>query len=192
MAMSEGKDLCAFCRIPPPKSDEEEIKRTKKLMDKGNGKAFNMLGGYYAQGVMGMPQDWNKAHELYLKAGELGSANGYYNLGNSYDLGTGVEVNKKKSKYYWELAAMMGFVSARYNLGIMEGRAEYGHRAINHFTLAAKAGHEKALSMVKLGYMDGLITKDEYTSTLRAYQKIQDEMKSDAREKAETSGIYRN
>ena len=30
--------------------------------------------------------------------------------------------------------------------------------------------------------MDGMITKDEYASTLRAYQKRHDEMKSDTRD----------
>ena len=34
MKMSEGKDLCAFCRMPPPSSAEESIKRLKNLMEK--------------------------------------------------------------------------------------------------------------------------------------------------------------
>ena len=33
--------------------------------------------------------------------------------------------------------------------------------------------------------MDGHITKDEYANTLREYQKSQDEMNSDARDKAQ-------
>ena len=72
MKMSEGKDLCAFCRTPYATSDEEHIKRLKKLMAKGNGDAFSMLASYYARGIMGMPQDQQKANELLLKAGELG------------------------------------------------------------------------------------------------------------------------
>jgi hypothetical protein len=32
--------------------------------------------------------------------------------------------------------------------------------------------------------MDGIVIKDEYANTLRAYQTIQKEMKSDTREKA--------
>ena len=32
--------------------------------------------------------------------------------------------------------------------------------------------------------MDGYVTKEEYANTLREYQKSQDEMKSDARDKA--------
>ena len=36
--------------------------------------------------------------------------------------------------------------------------------------------------------MNGFVTKDEYEKTLRAYQKMQDEMKSDQRDKAEATG----
>ena len=38
-------------------------------MDKSNADAYYQLAGYYSQGL---PQDWEKANELYLKAGELG------------------------------------------------------------------------------------------------------------------------
>ena len=41
-------------------------------MEKGNGMAFFVLAGYYAQGVNDVPQDEAKADELYLKAGQLG------------------------------------------------------------------------------------------------------------------------
>jgi len=137
-----------------------------------------MLGGY------GMPQDRVKANELYLKAGELGSSSGYFNLGIAYHEGNGVEVDMKKAKHYWELAAMMGHIHARHNLGYIEEDAGKIERAYRHLLLAAKAGHEEALSNIKLGFEDGFITKDEYASTLRAHQKIQDEMKSDERDKA--------
>ena len=51
--MNENKDICAFCRTPPPKSNEETINRLKKLMDKGNAYACNGLGFHYAseQGI---------------------------------------------------------------------------------------------------------------------------------------------
>ena len=64
--------------------------------------------------VEGMPQDWAKANELYLKAGELGCADAYFNLGDAYDTGTCVDIDKKKAKLYLKIAAMNGCVSARY------------------------------------------------------------------------------
>ena len=68
-------------------SDEENVKRVMQLMEKGDANAFYQLGGYYGQGILGLPQDEAKANELYLKAGELGCAEAYYNLGNSYNNG---------------------------------------------------------------------------------------------------------
>ena len=37
---------------------------------------------------------------------------------------------------------------------------------------------------VKGGYKNGYVTKEEYANTLRSYQKSQEEMKSNARDKA--------
>ena len=67
-ARGKGKiDLCAFCRVPEATSDEENVKRTMKLIKAGNADAFYNFGGYYARGE-GMPRDLAKANELYLKA----------------------------------------------------------------------------------------------------------------------------
>ena len=87
MDESGAKGLCPFCKTPPASSVEEEVKRVMKLMEKGNAYAFYMLAGLYGQGAMGMPQDWAKANELLFKAGQLGCAVAYFNLGNSYDVG---------------------------------------------------------------------------------------------------------
>jgi len=171
MKMSEGKDLCAFCRTPTVTYDEDTIKRVKNLMDKGNSEAFNTLAGIYYRGLMGMPQDYQKANELYLKAGELGCAEGYYNLGNSYVNGDGVEVDTKKAQHYYELAAIMGDLDARYNLGSDEHRAGNQHRAMKHFVMAAKAGDKESLNEVKEMFIQEVVTKDEYASTLRAYHE---------------------
>ena len=181
---SKNMKLCPFCKAPPPRSKEEEVARVKKLMEKGNPSAYNNLAGDYAQGINGMPQDWAKANELFLKAGELGYANGYYNLGNAYRLGNGVEIDKKKAKHYFELAAMNGHVIARNNLGAVEYEAGNQQRAYKHCLIAARAGDKFSLDSVKRGYMAGHITKEEYANTLRAYQQSQDETKSEARDKA--------
>ena len=182
-----GLDLCAFCRTPAPTSEKEHKKRLNKLKESGG--AFLNFASYYARGSMGMPQDYQKSNELLLKAGELGCAAAYLNLGNSYYFGHGAEVDKKKAKHYYELAAMGGNVEARHCLGILEGKAGNYHRAFKHTTIAARTGHTEALDLVKKGYMHGDVTKDEYANTLRAYHDQQKEMKSDARDKA--AEVYR-
>ena len=91
--MVEGKvggkvvPICAFCRTPLPTSDEEQNKRVKKLTDRNHPYSFNFLAGAYDQGLRGLSQDRQKANKLYLKAGEFGCAEGYYNLGIAHDRG---------------------------------------------------------------------------------------------------------
>ena len=194
MIESEGDDsLCAFCRTPDAKSIEEEVARAKKLMEKGNADAYAQLAGYFARGRMGTPQNWAKANELYLKAGELGCAEAYHNLGNSYDNGRGVEIDEKKAKHYWELAAMGGCVFARHNLGCAEEEAGNNQRAMKHFLISARVGDKDSLDKVTSGFRSGIITKDEYEEALRTYHNSQLEMKSEARDEAtafnETRGI---
>ena len=184
MVESGAKRLCAYCRIPPARSAVEEVRRLKKLMEKGNADAYYQFASFYAHGIEGLPQDRAKANELFLKAGELGCADAYYNLGRSYERGMGVDIDTEKAKHYYELAAMNGDAAARHNLGILEGQTGNDQRVKKHFLLAARAGHKGSLENIKQGFMNGLVTKEEYANTLREYQKSQDEMKSEARDKA--------
>lgn len=101
-----------------------------------------------------------------------------------------MDVDMKKAKHYFELAAMMGHVIARHNLGWMEGEAGNHQRAKKHFINAARAGFKQSLNNVQSGYKCGFVTKDEYADTLRAYHERQNEMKSDAREEAAASGLF--
>ena len=139
----------------------------------------------YRSGDYGLAQDYEKANELYLKAGELGCAEAYYNLGCSHNLGDGVEVDKKKANYYFELAAMGGKLSARTILGCDEFEEGNVDRAFKHFMISARGGCMESLEVIKKGFKDGIVSKDAYAYILRAHQKIQDEMKSDERDKAE-------
>ena len=191
MTLSRAKmakaQLCAFCREPCTKSDEEAVARAKKLIETQNDNAwaFNNLANSYLRGTMGMPRDWDKAREFLLKAGELGCVDAYYNLGSAYHNGQyGVERDEKKVRHYWEVAAMKGNAEARHCLGCMEGEADNEYRAVKHFVIAAKAGHKEALEGVKFGFVNGFVTKDEYASILRANQQVQDAAKSDMRDKA--------
>ena len=184
MDESGAKDLCPFCKTPPANSDKENVERTEKLMEKDNAGAFSILGRHYADGTLGMPQDMAKAIALWHKAGELGCARAYHNLGIMYSHGRGVAIDKEKAKHYYELAAMNGDIKARHNLGCLDGQAGNNQRAFKHLVLAARAGYEPSLNTVKDGYTGGHVTKEEYANTLREYQKSQDEMKSDARDKA--------
>jgi len=184
----ELKDqICPFCRMPPAGSAQKEVERVQALINKGdNAYAYNKLADYYSGRELGLPHDWAEANELYRKSGELGCARAYHCLGRSYADGRGFEVDRNKANHYWELAAMNGDAQARVELGMSEWDKGNYHRAFKHYMIAAKAGDEKALEGVKAGYMDGIVTKDEYASTLRAHHDRQKEIKSDERDKAAT------
>ena len=93
-------------------------------------------------------------------------------------------VDKKKAKYYYELAAMGGNIYARHNLGCKEISAGNYQRAYKHYMIAAKAGDKYSLDEVKEGFMRGFVAKVEYEQTLRIYQKRMDAETSDLRDKA--------
>ena len=92
--------------------------------------------------------------------------------------------DEKKARHYLGLAAIGGSIVARHNLGVLYADARYDKRAIQQFIIGARAGFDHCLDAVRQGYQNGLLTKDGYAETLRAYQKQQDSAKSAMRDKA--------
>jgi len=209
---NEGGKLCVICKTPAASSNEEDMMRIKEHADMGNAQAVHLLGVEYSR-----EGNMSKAHELWVRAGRLGCSEAYNELANSmnpihdeYNEGgankrLGVKMDLKKAKYYYELAAIMGDVQARYFLGLLEGRetnsdvgeytfealeAKLRHRepAVKHFELAARAGHEEAMDQLRKIHnrqaMVETFSNEEYADIVRAYTKSRDEMKSDDREKA--------
>ena len=185
----EIEDVCAFCRAPTVATGEEEVVQLNKLVEKGHAHACHMLAGAYANGILGLPQNWGKAVELALKAGELGNADAQNFLATSYRLGRGVEIDMKRSKHFVELAAMNGSLEARHNLACREADKGNVARSIRHLTLAAGAGFKPSVDQLKRGISLGFVTEEQYETGLRAYRKIQDDMKSASREIAIQSGL---
>ena len=153
-------------------------------MDLNDPEGMNGLASYYANGQYGIPQNHAKALELYRRTGELGNAEAYYNIGSAYYNGNGVELDKKKASYYWELAAMGGNINARHNLGGMEGQSGNIDRALKHFMIATKSGKTGSLNNIEHLYKHGYATKDDYEKALCCYQLYVDEIKSDKRDEA--------
>eukprot|EP00956_Cyclotella_meneghiniana_P035309 scaffold113655_cov23-Cyclotella_meneghiniana.AAC.1 len=142
-----------------------------------------VLTTYYEKGQYGLPVDQSKAFELLQHSSELGSAAGHFNLGISYDDGVGVEQDTKKAFHHYQIAAMMGHVGARHNLGCAESENRNHQRAMRHFMIAAKCGYKCSLDVVKQGFIDGLVTKEGFEKTLRAYQASCNETKSEQRDR---------
>ena len=124
------------------------------------------LGVCYADGSYGLQQDHAKALELWHQAADLGNAKSYYSIGGAYHVGRGVERDEKKAVHYMELAAMRGHVVARHNLGCFDWKAGNMDRALRHFIIAAGMGYSDSLENIKLMFMNGQATKEDYAKAL--------------------------
>ena len=87
---------CAFCRVVYPISDEELVKRLKKRVEANDAHAIYNLGVFYARGLYGFTRYYTKALELYHRAGVLGHAEAYNDIGYAYSSGKGVEITKRR------------------------------------------------------------------------------------------------
>jgi len=179
---------CAFCRVPTPASDEEAMERMKKRFEVDDAYAVYRIGCCYRNGSHGYPRDYTKALELYHRAAELGYSEAYCNIGYAYNNGQGVEMDKKKAKHNYELAAIGGNVSARYNLGNIDARADNMSRAIKHYMIAVRSGDADSVEVIKRFYKNGYATKDDYAIALQSYQAYLGEIKSAQRDKAAAAG----
>ena len=131
-----------------------------------------------------------RAMALWDEASKPGSVEAHNNLGYAYCNGDGVERDKTKALYHYQVAAIGGNFRPRYNLGSVEygeGRME---RALKHFVISAKMRYEVSLKAIQTIYAGGHVTKDDYAQALLGYQDATKEMKSVQR--AETKELYRN
>jgi len=175
---------CPFCRTPDPTTQEETNEREKKRLKVGDGQAFLNIGYKYFNGRFGYPQDRTKALDLFHRAAELGHGSAYNNIGNAYEFGVGVEIDKKKAIHYYEHAAMGGNVAARHSLGNDELRAGHYERAIKHYMIAVTVGYDDSLKIIQKMYKHGDASREVYTKALQSYQTYLGEIKSRQRDEA--------
>ena len=63
---------CPYCKTPAPRTAKEALRRTKKRVDTNHYRALVYLGGMYHDGLYGLPRDYKKALQLWMRAGKLG------------------------------------------------------------------------------------------------------------------------
>jgi len=149
--------------------------------------AIYTLGRHYNLAGLGLSQDDTKAANLVNRAADLGLCDAHFRIARAYqsgegvEFGDGVEQDLGKALYHFKHAALRGHELARHMLGIYDIAIK--RSSMKHFMIAARSGFEPSLKNVGEGYKAGHITKDEYASTLRAYQQSIDEMKSEQRTK---------
>eukprot|EP00956_Cyclotella_meneghiniana_P015732 scaffold24401_cov42-Cyclotella_meneghiniana.AAC.8 len=187
--ISLTRNCCPFCNATGATTTNDEWKKMieERIKKYNDPYALLVLGNCYGYGDRGFPVDHTKAVELYKSASKLGCAVAHYNLGNSYILGRGVDEDMNKAKHHYEMAAMIGHVTARHYLGAMEWKNGKHVGAMRHFMIAAKSGYHESLENVKIGFKWGIVMKEDFEKTLRCYQASQDEMRSEHRDRAKVS-----
>ncbi len=167
---------CPFCREPIPTTEEEAIKVANTRLEAKDPVAICSFGKQrYSAG------DYEDAFEYFSKAAELGNAEAHYFLSFMYHEEMGVEKDEKKEVYHLEEAAIGGHPNARKNVGQNEWNNGRYDRALKHWIIAAKQGDNPALDMVKKGFMDGYVSKEDYAAALRGHQAAVDATKSTQR-----------
>ena len=127
-------------------------------------------------------RDCDGAFKYLTKAAELGDAEAHYGLSIMYRDGEDVEKDKKMERYHLEEAAIQGHPSARNNLGCYDLDNDKIERAVKHFTIAARLGHDRSIQALKECYRAGVISKDDFAAALRAHHAAVNATKSPQRE----------
>jgi tetratricopeptide (TPR) repeat protein len=169
---------CPYCRSLLPDSQEEAVQMMMPRVKANDPVAlFNIGVKRYNEG------DYEGAVEYYAKAAELKEMDAHYNLSLLYHSGE-VEKDIKKEVYHMEEAAIGGHPDARNNLGYFEEMNGQINRAMKHYIIAANLGDDGALDAVKMGFMDGVVSKEDYEAALRGHQAAVDATKSEQRDAA--------
>jgi len=170
---------CTYCREPIPILDEE-IKKNQMKRAKANDPI-----AIFEMGIKCRDEgDLGGAIQYWTKAAALGNMIAHFNLSLLYQLGDGVEKDKKKEIYHLEEAAIGGDPDARYNLGCVESENGRYDRASKHFLIGANLGHDESLEAVKMLFAGGCVSKEDHASALRGHQAAVDATKSEQREEA--------
>ena len=181
---------CPFCREPKPTCADEEFAWLQARCLKNDRNAFYLLGQLYQRGSRHTPKNNLKALDCYIRSIELGSPDACINIGNIYDKGDGVAVDKKKAALVMKIGALRGDIYARHNIGNSEYKLGNHEIAIRHWKIAAEAGNQHSLDALKHVYnADGkepgkeFISKEEMDTVYRSGHEAQMEVTSEEREK---------
>ena len=170
---------CPFCREPYVSSAAEADRNLLKRIKAGDRVAFRQKGCQARE-----ERNYSVAVEFLTKAANMGDVEAHSQLSQLYCDGEGVEMDMKKAVHHFEEAAIGGNPLARFNLGVVSTRERKFNRAVKHFIIAARQGHDGALEQLKELYKKGTVTKAELAAALRAHQAAVDSTKSPQREAA--------
>jgi tetratricopeptide (TPR) repeat protein len=177
---------CPFCRHPAPKSKEEADRNRMKRVKANDPVALR------EEGMRRLYEgDYKSAFEYLSKAAVFGDVEAHFELSVMYQKGEGVEMDEKIVLHHSEQAAISGHPMARRILGSIEYENGNHERAVKHFIIAAKLGDDNSLDILKKGYKEGFVSKEDFAAALRGHQSAVDATKSPQRQAANTEEVMK-
>ena len=182
---------CPFCREPKPTCADDEFVRLQARCLKNDDNALAVMGNVYRDGGLGKTKDDLKALDCYVRAVGLGSAEACVKIGKSYHDGNlGLAVDTKRAALFNRVGALRGEIVARHNIGCFEYLSGNHEIAIRHWKIAAEAGYQKSLDVLRDIYNANgkkpgkeFISKEEMDTAYRSGHEAQMEVKTEEREK---------
>jgi len=132
----------------------------------------------------GVIQSDAKSLEMRIRAAELGHDEAYERIGQVYKEGIAVEEDMSKAVEFYEVAAKKGSLMAHQYLASFHVENGNIDVSIRHLTVAASAGDQDSMDCLMEIYKGKLLSKEQLTQTLRAFQTASNEMKSEDRDEA--------
>jgi TPR repeat protein len=134
------EDACPLCRVPCPKDDAEQLARLRRHVENEVPEAISFLGVAYHQGSYGLVKSDKKAAKIYRRAVELGNVDAMIFLGEFYERGSGVKLDKKKAERLYRAAADRGDADAQNKIAWLLHSEDKFEEAFRYWALAADQG----------------------------------------------------
>jgi hypothetical protein len=175
--------MCAFCRSPVPRSDEELLARLRKRVELKDPHALVNLAVKYEFGRDGLSADQAKCIELLRQSAALGFPAAHFQLANYHHNGKmGLKQDEKEALKYLEKAAEGGDLDARHNLGFIESRNDNHVAAINHWRMSASGGYKQSMGGLIVYFELAFFHHGDLAETLQSMYCARAEMKSEDRD----------
>lgn len=179
-------NTCPFCREIIPASDAESDDRLIRKSGPSNKVAMRLLGEKFRS-----EGNHELAFQHFTIAAELGDVESDHRLSLMHILGQGRSFNTSKFVLHAERAAIGGHNTARYNLGLHEGKNNRVERAIKHFRISAQLGDSDSMKKLFSEYKRSNISRPAIEKVLRKHQYAVEAMKSGNRKAAEEFALSR-
>jgi len=150
-----GTGACPLCRLPCAETDADILAQIRRHVENEVPEAITHLGNLYRRGTLGLVKSDKKATKIWKRAVELGDVDAMIFLGEMYQKGVGVKLDKKKAERLFRMAADRGNATAQSNVAVLLDSEQKFEEAFRYYALAADQGYTDAEYCLGLCYKAG-------------------------------------